>query len=805
VVRTFGQNQPVLVDKAESTARPAPGAAAPEAKGPAIRIRPTRFGAVATAVAGMASLFWVGVSAAFLWGWLGPKGLAALDPVHASLFTAGALLPPLLFLAIAAVLARSAAMHEATRALLVATDRLFAADEAAASNAARLARFIRRELDGLNTGLDAAAQRMRALEQVLETQISTLDEAGARAEVRGQAIAARLSEESQRMEALGDDLNNAASRASQTIASRLGQESLRIEAMGDSLTGAADRASQTIVARLSEESQRIEALGDSLTAAATRASQIIAARLAEESQRVEAMGDSLTGAAARAGEAIAARLAQENQRVAALGDGLAGAATRASETIAGRAAQLKSMMEAAEGTLKMATQSLDVQAAGFRAAVTAATDAPREAAVELDRQATRIGEMADSAASRAEFVLARQEKQRTQLSELMQKLEQEGERLDNALSQQRRGLEQAVEALAAEARKCEVVTTDADLHLEHLMVSAATRAETLTGVFAREAERLKDAGDAAAAVLAQLSAALKEAGTGAQTLIGESAAQARQDARLLVGEAMGECERLLRTAGEMGAEAGRIRGILGKTTEDLERHIIRLPGLAQEEARRVREMIAGETEQLLNISARAMSTLHARSGNKPLPIPQASPEVETEAAPRSEPESEGLKGLARKLTARQKREPRESKTWDMKTLLAAAEQGDGDMRLKAGGAQAVSLAALEAALADLAIDLSKLDEQSPGTMEWKQYLMGDRSVFARRLAGTIDAEAVDRITGLYRDDKVFHDAADAYISEFEMLLDRAREGDGGGLLTSTLLSADTGKVYLAIAYALGRL
>jgi hypothetical protein len=311
---------------------------------------------------------------------------------------------------------------------------------------------------------------------------------------------------------------------------------------------------------------------------------------------------------------------------------------------------------------------------------------------------------------------------------------------------------------------------------------------------------MKESGDAAAQVLAQLSAALKEAGTGAQTLIGESAAQAKHDARLLVGEAMAECERLLRTAGEMSAEAGKIRGLLAKTTEDVERHIIRLPGLAQEEARRMRQLLASETEQLLDVSARAMSTLHARAG-KPQQVHQHTVAgFIAEAVP--EPENEGLKGLARKLTARGKRERGEPKTWEMKTLLAAAEQGD-DMRGKMGSAQASSLAALEAALADLAINLSSLDDAPPGPEEWKQYLAGDRAIFARRLAGCIDAAAVDRITALYRDDKRFHDAADAYVSEFEMLLERAREG--GGLLTSTLLSADTGKVYLAIAYALGRL
>ncbi|HSS13253.1 MAG TPA: hypothetical protein VLL04_05145, partial [Rhizomicrobium sp.] len=301
MIKSFGQAVPLE----KPTGTPAQPPASASAPAPTTKLKPNRFGRWAFLGASVLSLFWVGTACGFIWGMLGPQGLAHLTLAAKAAFVGGVFVPPFLFIGFAAALARSAAMTDATRVLLATSERLFAADETAAGNATRLARVVRRELDGLNTGLDVAFQRMRTLEAVLEKQIATLDDAGARAQVRGDTISARLN---------------------------------------------------------------------------------------QESARIETLGDLLTDAAGRAGESVA-----------------------------GRAAQLRAMMESAEGTLKMATQSLDVQAAGFRAAITQAAESPLEAAKSLEVQASRIEEVSDAAMSRAEFVLARQEKHRSQMSELVEK------------------------------------------------------------------------------------------------------------------------------------------------------------------------------------------------------------------------------------------------------------------------------------------------------------------------------------------------------------------------------------------------
>lgn len=506
-------------------------------------------------------------------------------------------------------------------------------------------------------------------------------------------------------------------------------------------------------------------------------------------------------------ESASSRLAEERERMDAIATQLIDSASRASEMIAGRAAQLKAMVESAEGSLRTLGQSLETHGANFQAAASAAAEAPHSVALELDKQAKRIESVADATMARAEFVLGRHERHRAAMSELLLNLKGESEKLEAALVNQQGTMEQAFEALSVQADKFEGLASNADRDLELIMVNAATRATQISQGFAREVEGLKQTSEDASAMLAKIVDTLREAGLSAQTLICESAAESKNSTKVLVGEAMGECERLLRAAAELTHEAREIKISLAATTDEIHQHVVSLPGVARQEAQRVRELVRAETEEMLDHSARTLATIHARTTSR------AGTEAPADAAAvQEENPNAGLLSLARRLTQRQKRKEPEAKdkSWDMRALLTAADGTEGRSRDESsavsGSESGASLVALQAILTDIAIDLDGISlNGAPGEDEWRRYVAGDRGVFVRRIAGSIDAGSVDRIAALYRENLRFREAANAYLEEFEILLDKAKASDTDGLFTATILGADTGKIYLAIAYALGRL
>lgn len=515
----------------------------------------------------------------------------------------------------------------------------------------------------------------------------------------------------------------------------------------------------------------------------------------------------LEDASARAGvkaEAIAQRLQGERESIEQLTRRMDEVSSRAAEMLAGRAAQLKTMIESAGGEIRSAGASLESQAAQFREAVESAAAVPRDTALELDRQAKQIESAADTAVARAEFVLARQERQRTAMAELLAQLKEDAAKFDVTVEAHCATASRTAQLLTGEAKKLDEIADDGLRRIDAAMANAAARASQLSTGFGREAERVKETADVAASSVARAVEALREAAESARVLVAETTSDSQRRSKDFVGEAMGQCDQLLKAASSVAEQAEKARAILAKAAQETERHIVSLPGIAQQEAAHVREAIRQETELLLDMSARTLATLQSRVGRRAhAPAAEEQPAAPEQPEPAPEPASEGLRGLARRITG-PKRRPEErprATSYQLSDVLAAAERNDSKPGLKSN----VTLGSLQTALTELAVDLGELVNDTADPALWRRWIEGDRSVFARQLAASIGPESVDRIAALYRDNQRFHDTADAYIAEFEELLKRTRSNDPDGLLVSSILTADTGKIYLAIAYALGRL
>ena len=105
----------------------------------------------------------------------------------------------------------------------------------------------------------------------------------------------------------------------------------------------------------------------------------------------------------------------------------------------------------------------------------------------------------------------------------------------------------------------------------------------------------------------------------------------------------------------------------------------------------------------------------------------------------------------------------------------------------------------------MAIDLSRSLEDDPPADLIRRYRNGERNVFARRLASILGADHVRIIARKYHEERDFREIVDRYVQQFEALLEQTQRSDRDNVLVETYLTSQTGKVYVTIASAIGRL
>lgn len=109
------------------------------------------------------------------------------------------------------------------------------------------------------------------------------------------------------------------------------------------------------------------------------------------------------------------------------------------------------------------------------------------------------------------------------------------------------------------------------------------------------------------------------------------------------------------------------------------------------------------------------------------------------------------------------------------------------------------------ALNSTAIDVAKIMSSEVTDSAWAAYLKGDRGVFTRRAVRLLEAGETREILRHYEADGEFRDQVNRYIHDFEAMLRHVLATREGAQIGVTLLSADMGKLYVALAQAIERL
>ena len=145
--------------------------------------------------------------------------------------------------------------------------------------------------------------------------------------------------------------------------------------------------------------------------------------------------------------------------------------------------------------------------------------------------------------------------------------------------------------------------------------------------------------------------------------------------------------------------------------------------------------------------------------------------------------------------------------WSLGDLLARASRDDSDNTPTPSvfaAPETITRSPARAAGFDLGAITAAIDPMTSAT-SWARHRIGERGVITRNIYTSAGQQTFDQIANRLRIDSDFRNMADRYIADFERVLTQAEQRDPTGQALLSQIQTETGRVFLLLAHASGRL
>jgi hypothetical protein len=792
-------------------------------------------------VASWASGVWFAVGLLFAYGMLAPE-FAKLTSA-AEFFARPTLLiviatiglPILLFWFLAMLVWRAQELRLMSSAMTEVAVRLAEPDRHAEQSAASLGQAVRQQVVFMNEAVSRALGRAGELEAMVHNEVSNLERSYTDNEHRIRGLIHELAGERQALTATTDTMHGTLKSVGAEVPAlieKLSGQQIKlakiIEGAGQNLLAletSLNKASNSLETNLGEKTTHLQAVLDDYS---TTLHEALADRTGHLQNVLDGYTEAINGALGNRTNEIQGVFETYTQaldstlieRTRALDNAFSErlqlfdeSINRSTLAIDGAVGEkARALTIAMESHAQQLAETLGKQASGLDETLMHGINAVRRTSETITRQSVKAIEglsghtdllknVSDNLLTQINSVTNRFETQGQTIMRAAGALETANYKIDSTLQNRHRELTETLGKMSHKADELDGVMRNYSTSIEGSMTEAEARARQLTQQLTRGAETHSQT------TLAELERLKRE--SEAQTN------RALEDLR----------SRFSNVTSEVNSQVGTLTARLNETTEDirakterataefsadharLRGEAERLPEAARASADVMRNVVQEQLRALQQLSTFTDREMARRQVSPPVPLVEAPYHTEPPrqflqqqpvySQPQQYAQSQPVYAQPQQPVPQPQPvgQPQQQPRWSLGDLLARASQGEGQPHAAADGHNnSINIDGISRAL-----------DPATASAIWSRLRSGQRGIMVRSIYSAEGRVLFDEVSRRYTSEGEFRGTVDRFLGEFEMMLRDTEQKDPSGRVLQGHLVSGSGRVYLFLAHASGRL